>query len=544
MLMQLNFFFIMQCGAQSWYNNNWSSRKQITIDYTKVNSSGAPHSNFPVLINLNSDNDLASNARSDGFDILFTSSDGTTKLDYDRERYSSGTLVAWVKIPSLSASSNTIIYMYYGYSGASDQQSMNATWNSNYKAVWHLKESSNGTSNEFVESTSNAKHGTGQPGAGYSTQIDGKIGKAQDFANDRITIANPNFGLSTSVTFSFWQYGDAAVQPASHFLFYGSDASANRVASISCPYSDGTVYYDCGNSGGGSYDRISKAASASEYEGQWNYWVCTKNTSTGEMKLYHNGSLWHSGTSMTRTLSSFNNFDIGGAWNGGLYDGYIDEFRISDIALGSGWILTEYNNQNSPSSFYSVGTQVLPVELLYFDTKINKDQCILTWATASETDNEYFSIEKSKDGLYFETIAKVEGAGYSQQILRYLYTDSLLQKGDNYYRLKQTDYNGDFTYSDIKVVSYFYSSGTNNSIKVLPIPTSTNLWLEVNSESVMKTKYCILNAVGDLILEKEIILSRGPNINNIDLNSLKNGVYFIHIEGFENLNMKKFLILK
>ena len=99
-------------ASAGWYNASWQYRKTITIDYTKVSGS---QTNFPVLINLTSDSDLAAHARSNGFDILFTSSDGTTKLSHEIEKYTSATgeLVAWVKVPSLSSTADTVLYMYY-----------------------------------------------------------------------------------------------------------------------------------------------------------------------------------------------------------------------------------------------------------------------------------------------------------------------------------------------------------------------------------------------------------------------------------------------
>ena len=91
----------------------WLYRKAITIDHTKVS---ANQTNFPVLINLASDASLAAHARSDGFDLLFTASDGATVLPYEREQYTNttGALVAWVKVPILSSAADTVLYLYYG----------------------------------------------------------------------------------------------------------------------------------------------------------------------------------------------------------------------------------------------------------------------------------------------------------------------------------------------------------------------------------------------------------------------------------------------
>src|SRR3989337_1053519 len=124
-------FLPVTVQGQTWYNSAWLYRKAITIDYTKVGA--GPHTNFPVLINI-TDANLQTGAQADFDDILFTSSDGITKLDHEVESYTSGTgaLAAWVEIPSLSSTANTVIYMYYGNAAATAQQNITGTWNANY----------------------------------------------------------------------------------------------------------------------------------------------------------------------------------------------------------------------------------------------------------------------------------------------------------------------------------------------------------------------------------------------------------------------------
>ena len=141
-----------------WYNPSWSYRKQITIDYTKV-SGGANLTGFPILVNLISDAGLAANAQATGNDILFTSADGTTKLSHEIEAYTSatGALIAWVKVPTVSASVNTVLYIYYGNAGAANQQDAIGVWDSNYKVVWHLKD---GSTLSGSDATSNANTAT------------------------------------------------------------------------------------------------------------------------------------------------------------------------------------------------------------------------------------------------------------------------------------------------------------------------------------------------------------------------------------------------
>src|SRR3972149_6789274 len=154
----------VNAAGESWFNDSWQFRKEITIDATKVSS--GPHTNFPVLVNLTSDASLATNAQADGDDILFTSSGGATQLSHEIEKYgsSTGALVAWVKVTSLPSSTDTVIFMYYGNGSATSQQNATAVWDANYTAVWHLKETPTGASGEVKYSTSNAKNGTGGTG--------------------------------------------------------------------------------------------------------------------------------------------------------------------------------------------------------------------------------------------------------------------------------------------------------------------------------------------------------------------------------------------
>ena len=109
----------------SWYGvAGWTYRKSITIDHTKVSADLA---SFPVLVSI-TDSNLASHARADGYDILFTDSGGSTKLNHEIELYTSATgkLVAWVNVPNVSSSVNTVLYMYYGNASASNQQNPTA----------------------------------------------------------------------------------------------------------------------------------------------------------------------------------------------------------------------------------------------------------------------------------------------------------------------------------------------------------------------------------------------------------------------------------
>ena len=118
----------------------------------------------------------------DGDDILFIKTDGT-KLSHGIEKYdgSTGQLIAWVKIPSLSSSTDTQFCLYYGNSSCSSQQDVTNVWDSNYKGVWHLHD-------DLLDATSNNNDGTNNG----SSDASGKFGDGQSFpgVNEYIEISN------------------------------------------------------------------------------------------------------------------------------------------------------------------------------------------------------------------------------------------------------------------------------------------------------------------------------------------------------------------
>jgi predicted glutamine amidotransferase len=124
-------------GDPAWWNINWEFRKPITIYHSNVTSD---LTNFPVLVNI-TDSDLATKAQVDGDDIVFTDPSGL-KLDHEIEYYNgtSGLLVAWVKIPSLSSTEDTTIYMYYGNPDALNQENTQQVWDADYMMTQHFNE--------------------------------------------------------------------------------------------------------------------------------------------------------------------------------------------------------------------------------------------------------------------------------------------------------------------------------------------------------------------------------------------------------------------
>lgn len=122
----------------------------------------------------------------------------------------------------------------------------------------------------------------------------------------------------------------------------------------------------------------------------------------------------------------------------------------------------------------STNTTLLPIELLSFEASvINPQEVQLDWQTASERNNDYFTIERSTDGLNWEEVTKVKGAGVSSKLLSYTSFDENPFQGISYYRLKQTDFDGKFSYSEIRDVKI-----NGLQVKIYPNPASNHIIIE------------------------------------------------------------------
>ncbi len=168
----------------------FSFRKPITIDFNQVSGS-VNHADFPVLVSL-SDPDLRTVGNGgrvqspDGYDIVFTAADGTTRLDFEIETWdaSTGALVAWVKVPDLSVTVNTILFVHYGSTDIFTRQEIpEGVWSSNYAGVWHLDESGSGNFAEYQDSSPQRNHGIGGNGDPLylPTRTASKVGFGQYF---------------------------------------------------------------------------------------------------------------------------------------------------------------------------------------------------------------------------------------------------------------------------------------------------------------------------------------------------------------------------
>lgn len=155
--------------------------------------------------------------------------------------------------------------------------------------------------------------------------------------------------IGEEITISIWINGNADVMPMSTTLFEGFDSNGNRTVNVHLPWDDGNVYWDCGNDGG-SYDRIYTAANLDEYTDGWHHWAFTKNTISGEMNIFLNGALWHSGTDKTLPMAIASLKLGSNPFNDRYWDGQLKEFRIFNKALDQAtiqeWMNTRINESH------------------------------------------------------------------------------------------------------------------------------------------------------------------------------------------------------
>ncbi len=380
-----------------WYTTGWQYRKEITFNSANVS---ANQTDFPVLISL-TDADLAARAQNDGDDILFTDSGGANKLSHEIERFDgdSGELVAWVKVPSLSSSSNTEIYMYYGNTGAGNSENVTGVWDSNYRMVQHLHETSKtgGAYNDHLDSTSNDNDGEAQNGV--SMNGTGKMDGADIFdgGDDYVDPGTP-FQATFRGSFSIeaWIKPDDGIPASKNSVVGTTNSDSSDRMNVESPRDTGKIgfFYESNNIQARAMTANAVFSNGAE---SWHYVVVVADSAAsgpGAHKIYFDGvnqaldgtddgdnsavtyTDWTSSDNLW--VGAYNQYGNGANW----FDGLIDEVRMSDTARSASWIQTSYNNQSDPSSFYSVGSEETTVSAVAVGGeiyRINKLKVLAPW---------------------------------------------------------------------------------------------------------------------------------------------------------------------
>jgi RHS repeat-associated protein len=369
-------------------STGYGFQRVIVIDHTKIPNTD--QANFPFLFNT-TDPDLATTTNGgqvtnpNGYDIIFsTDPNGLTKLDHELGEYNpaTGQVIAWIRIPTLSHTTDTVLYVFYGNPNVtSSQQNATGVWNSNYQAVYHLANPSTGIA---TDSTALSNSGTLTAVSSVAGEIDGAAVfnggssyiqiPSDDFpsypAGVYSNIGLPNTSTSTSFAASFGVW----------FKTASAGGILVQAPSVSCIASVFGFCIDEGSTQPGIYDPAgwnsmlyvddkgklvgSNVTSTSAYnDNNWHFAVVTYATDG-------TNTLFVDGQSAGSTLGNFPpgysagySYFVGtaytflandGNWNWLYLNGTVDEVTVSNTPFSADWIQTEYNNQGSPSTFYKL----------------------------------------------------------------------------------------------------------------------------------------------------------------------------------------------
>jgi len=168
----------------------------------------------------------------------------------------------------------------------------------------------------------------------------------------------------------------------------------------------------------------------------------------------------------------------------------------------------------------------LPVELLEFNAVAINDQNVkTTWVTASETNNDYFSVQRSINGVDFEEIGTVLGAGNSTTTIYYPFHDYAPYRGVSYYRLTQYDFDGSFTHSAIRSVYI----DPINIINVFPNPTESLVNVVVGAAENMQISIVVYNGLGERVIVSKNTILKGEQTIGLNVSGLSTGNYLFQI---------------
>ena len=258
----------------------------------------------------------------------------------------------------------------------------------------------------------------------------------------------------------------------------------------------------------------------------------TTNTSLGITMKFEYFAEELNGQTSDDDMYLWRSTDNGSTWMGqpsNWTDDTDDYLTLTNIDAFSWWTASR------------LSSDALPVELLTFNATLNNDVVELVWETAVEIDNDYFTIERSADGIEWQDIMEVAGAGNSTDINNYFELDFSPLDGKSFYRLKQTDYNGESKYSNI--VPIMKGNENGNDLELFPNPSDGNhFFVGVNGfegEDVL----IVLRDINGREIYSKLKMANDNNLQPIDLdNRLATGTYLIIASSDQSLVSKKLLV--
>jgi hypothetical protein len=246
-------------------------------------------------------------------------------------------------------------------------------------------------------------------------------------------------------------------------------------------------------------------------------WVCSVHPLNPAILQFYVGGI--TGIGNITATSDTNNYwqQFYATWNSGAA-------TTADISIINKNTTANGNDFGLDDIYFIPCKLSLPVEFLEVTAKVDKDHVNVSWSTASETNNNYFTVERSVDGMNFKPLGNVKGAGNSNTVLSYNYTDNNPATGVSYYRIKQTDFNGNFKYSEIVYIKYL-TSGLVYSIYPNPVKSGGDLMIVPGNSTEESYSVSIYSSFGQKISDYSC-----NGVFSIPIeNSLGKGIYYVKI---------------
>jgi hypothetical protein len=289
-----------------------------------------------------------------------------------------------------------------------------------------------------------------------------------------------------------------------------------RPISISAPGNTAhhfTAEYFNSNSDG-LYPHTSKVASI-DHLSQVEYWILNRTNGTSNVIVSLSWGANSGGVDNPGTLQVCR-WD-GATWrdhgNGGVNGSFVSSSGA--VTSFSPFTLGSQNNQNP-----------LPITLLNFNAEAQSSTTLVEWSTASEINNHYFEVQRSADLMEFETIARIQGAGNSNSMLSYAFTDEVPLKGMSYYRLVQTDFDGTRTeFAPVPVMHANNASG----VVAFPNPFHSSFELRLPEQLQGENLQVRIFDMQGRIVQQFTQMPNAP-VSGIQLGDALPGLYFVEIQ--------------
>jgi hypothetical protein len=234
------------------------------------------------------------------------------------------------------------------------------------------------------------------------------------------------------------------------------------------------------------------------------------------------------GNTMNLTVSWYSSDELTGFARSACYVSHYDGTQWNPTTPaaasgnGSGPFSRTRSGQSSFSPFAVGSNGALPVELINFTAQKQDKLVQLNWSTATERDNAFFEIERSGTGFQFASIGQVPGNGNSVTIRRYDFTDDQPFNGLNYYRLKQVDFDGQFTYSPVVSVQF---DGPGGGFRLFPVPVKDQLQLQLDEPDIFESQWFVYNTLGQLVLSGQ--MPADQSMLDLNVADLTPGMYLL-----------------